>query len=280
MIHNFKTFESSYISSINKNMLDQLFGSRWILNPETGLIDIRGDFSLPREVSFTDEFTNKFDANLFQTKIGTVTGSVRLARRGLTSLPFFMPKRVEGDCIFSENKLQNLEGCPEYVGGNIEAEHNYLESLKGAPKYVGGWFLVSYNPHLKDLVGGPEYVNYGLEALGCKDLTLKGAPEYIGQTLSMDLNKKRFDLKNWNLDGWLELLDESRPRETYKILPLFTKERMKKIIDENPEKFVLTLAKYKEKFDLSNILPHIQDLIPEKYRNEFNTLGDLGSLGF
>jgi hypothetical protein len=274
MIQDFKTFESSSVSPLNSYALDAVFGNRWSLNPETGLVDVRGDFSIPQELISPNEISKEI-------KIGTVTGSVHLGGKNLAMIPNLIPKRVEGDFRIGNNKLRDLEGCPEYIGGDLVAEHNYLESLKGSPKYVGGNFDVSYNTHLKDLVGGPEYVGYDFEAYGCMYLTLKGAPEYIGANFWMDLNKKRFSIGDWNLEGWLELLEESRPFETHKILPLFTKERMEKDIQQSPENFIVTLAKYKELFDFSKLLPYnLEDLIPEKYREEFHTLGDLGRLGF
>jgi hypothetical protein len=124
-----------------------------------------------------------------------VDGSVDLNDKGLIKLPLKF-SRVSGDfyCSYkffsSVDKLKNLEGAPEYVGGGFTCRYNKLTSLESAPKEVGSDFSCSNN-ELTSLsgaplsVGGNFYCSYneltslnGLEFKSFKFIELKGNPIY------------------------------------------------------------------------------------------------------
>ena len=63
-----------------------------------------------------------------------VDGNVILFNRRLTKLPLKFNK-VTGDFSCTSNLLTNLEGCPNYVGGNFNCHLNQLpEEIRNNPK--------------------------------------------------------------------------------------------------------------------------------------------------
>ncbi len=53
------------------------------------------------------------------------------------------------DC--SWNKLENLENCPQYIGGTFWCDNNKLTSLNGCPKFIGKNFLCYNNNEILEL---------------------------------------------------------------------------------------------------------------------------------
>ena len=84
--------------------LDKCVDGSWKLNPQTGLIDVDGDFDCSSE-SLTD---------LKGIKFGEVSG-VFYCRN---------------------NRLTSLEGAPQSVDGMFSCSNNQLTSLEGAPQTV------------------------------------------------------------------------------------------------------------------------------------------------
>jgi hypothetical protein len=118
----------------------------WKLNPETGLVDIDGNFNCSGQ-SLID-----FKGIMF----GTVSKYFNCANNQLTSLEG-APKDVGGYFDCKINNLTSLNGAPERVGGNFDCERNQLTSLEGAPAIVGGYFYCGNN-QLVNLKGAPEKV--------------------------------------------------------------------------------------------------------------------------
>ena len=105
--------------------LDKCTGNSWKYNPQTGLIDVDGDFDCKRQ--------------------------------GLTDLKGVKFGKVSGDFDCRGNQLTTLEGAPQTVVWGFACNGNELTSLEGAPKTVGGSFLC-YNNQLTTLVGCPHSV--------------------------------------------------------------------------------------------------------------------------
>ena len=94
--------------------LDKCTRGKWTLNPQTGLVDVDGDFNCSRQ-DLTDFKGVRFGV-------------------------------VRGDFICSNNWLTSLEGAPQSVGWDFDCSENQLTSLEGAPQEVGGNFNCYVNP--------------------------------------------------------------------------------------------------------------------------------------
>ena len=140
-------FESQIeLSQEQIEWLNECTDGTWTLNPQTGLVDVSGNF-------------NCSGRNLVDFK------GVRFGA-------------VTGDFNCSLNQLTSLEGAPQEVGGNFNCGHNYLTSLVGAPQEVGGSFNCSLN-QLTSLEGAPQEVKGDFICSGNKLTSLEGAPQKI-----------------------------------------------------------------------------------------------------
>ena len=86
-----------------------------------------------------------------------VNNSVKLKYFNLKELPIRFG-RVERDFICSNNRLETLEGAPNYVGGNFECDSNKLTTLEGSPNYIDGDFYCDNN-YILTFEGVPDYIN-------------------------------------------------------------------------------------------------------------------------
>jgi hypothetical protein len=100
--------------------LDECIDGTWALNPQTGLVDVKGNFSCIRQ-GLTDFKGVKF---------GVVSGSF--------------------DC--DNNQLTSLEGAPQKVGNDFSCTGNQLTSLEGAPQKVGVDFFCYHNPVTNEIL--------------------------------------------------------------------------------------------------------------------------------
>lgn len=144
-------------------------GSTWVINPETGLVDVEGDFILG----------NSGLPNLNGVKFGVVNGTFNLANSKLNDLSGF-PKEVNGNVNLRSNELESLEGLPEKLGGGlILSWSKNLENLIGAPKEIKGDLNIENCYTLKSLEGSPKKVRV-LLIESCPNLqNLKGGPEFL-----------------------------------------------------------------------------------------------------
>jgi len=109
-IRNYKVFENNTnLTDDQKDFLDNCAGTRWKVNPDTGLIDVRGDFDCS-------------DINLDDLK-GLRFGN------------------VSGDFFCENNHLKTLDGSPRKIGGSFWFQRNPLISLEGAPLEVERHFI-------------------------------------------------------------------------------------------------------------------------------------------
>ena len=149
--------------------LDDCTKGTWALNPQTGLIDVKGGFNCSQQ-SLTDFKGVKF---------GIVDHSFDCSDNALTSL-MGAPLKVGYYFYCHNNRLTSLMGAPHEVDDSFYCSENQLTSLVGAPLKVGKDFYCSYNA-LTSLVGAPlDYVKY----FNCEHnalTSLMGAPQRVGE---------------------------------------------------------------------------------------------------
>jgi hypothetical protein len=194
-ILSYKLFEEQETPELTPEQirwLNTCAGERWELNPETGLVDIDGNFRCD-EQNLTDFKGVKFGTirrnfychnNQLASLDGApveVGGDFDCHSSQLTSL-VGAPKEVGGNFYCNANRLTSLEGAPKSVGGDFYCHENQLASLVGAPKEVAGYFYCNGN-RLASLVGAPKEVAGDFSRRYNQLTSLDGAPEKIGGTL-------------------------------------------------------------------------------------------------
>jgi hypothetical protein len=132
------------------------FYGTWTLNPQTGLVDVKGDFDCS-EHDLTDFKGIRF---------GVVSGSFECGKNQITSLEG-APQRVGGDFDCDYNQLTSLEGAPQEIWGHFYCQNNRLTSLVGAPQDVGGNFECGNN-QLTSLEGAPQDVGSVGQDFNCE----------------------------------------------------------------------------------------------------------------
>ena len=156
--------------------LDECAEETWTLNPQTGLVDVEGDFSC------SDRGLTDFKG----VKFGVVTGNFGCEHNQLTSLEG-APQKVEVGFYCYVNQLKSLEGAPQVVGGYFNCKKNALTSLVGAPQRVDGRFLCDDNL-LTSLVGASRVVGGDFVCNNNQLTSLEGAPLKVGWDLSCENN--------------------------------------------------------------------------------------------
>ena len=180
------------------DFLDKYTRGSWVVNPETGLVDIRGDFKL-----------KKYQSESFMgIKFGVVHGNFDFSRNNIKSL-VGSPIHVEGSFSFELNQVESLEGAPRKVGEtfdcsynplkplegspeeveNFYCTHTHIGSLEGSPNKIRGDFNCSYNDELISLKGSPERVEGGFRCYNTGIKTLVGGPNWVGYTFNCSYNK-------------------------------------------------------------------------------------------
>jgi hypothetical protein len=152
--------------------LDKCTDGTWSLNPETGLVDVDGDFNCSEQKL----------KNFKGVRFGVVTGSFLCRDNSLTTLEG-APKKVGEDFGCSDNSLTSLKGAPQKVGGDFNCSYNSLTSLEGAPQKVGGGFFCNYNS-LTSLEGAPQKVGWNFSCSSNSLTSLEGAPQEVGETFN------------------------------------------------------------------------------------------------
>ena len=162
-------FENSQeLSQEQQDWLDKCTNRSWKVNPETGLVDVTGNFNCSGKKRMTDFKGVRF---------GHVSGNFSCYNNSLASLEG-APQRVDGDFNCAFNRLTSLEGAPNKVGGKFDCSDNMLTSLEGAPQ-SGLASLVCSNNQLTSLKGAPRKVTDSYFVLDCSNnriTSLKGTP--------------------------------------------------------------------------------------------------------
>ena len=156
--------------------LDKCASEVWELNPQTGLVDVKGRFSC------SGQGLSDFKG----VKFGVVWRNFNCSENRLTSLDG-APQSVDVDFHCDHNLLTSLEGAPQKVGGDFYCNINRLTSLVGAPQEVNGYFVCSDNA-LTSLVGAPQDVDGGFYCHNNSLTSLIGAPKRIGGTFVCEVN--------------------------------------------------------------------------------------------
>jgi hypothetical protein len=140
------------------------------------------------------------------------------------------------------------------VGEDFYCLDNKLTSLKGAPKQVGGNFDCSEN----------------------KLTSLAGAPQEVGG----DFGCGTFKLKQgeWNLKGWLTVLQEGSPEAQSLIRTILSAEYLNKEIAKDPAGMIMKLKDIWNDEDFKEIRSKL--VWPKGFEKEADLVGDLGDVGF
>jgi len=135
-LQTYRLFENQVtLTPEQERWLDECTEGKWTLNPQTGLVDVRGNFDCSRE-------------NLQDFKgirFGEIGRNFSCWDNSLTSLEG-APQEVWGGFYCYDNSLTSLEGAPQEVLGDFSCGYNSLTSLEGAPQEVGGGFYCGDNP--------------------------------------------------------------------------------------------------------------------------------------
>jgi hypothetical protein len=174
----YQIFESGTQKLTQKQIkwLDQCTEGTWTLNPQTGLVDVKGDFYCGH---------NRL-TSLQGVRFGVVRGDFRCHSNSLTSL-VGAPQRVGRNFLCYENSLTSLKGAPQEVGGGFHCFDNSLTSLEGAPQEVGGDFWCFRNS-LTSLEGSPQEVGGDFFCHDNSLISLEGAPQRVSGSFSCSGN--------------------------------------------------------------------------------------------
>ena len=209
--------------------LDECAAGRWKLNPQTGLINVDGNFDCSKQ-GLTDFKGVKF---------GKVRGDFDCEDNELTSL-VGAPKTVSGDFRCYENELTTLVGAPQTVKGDFNCERNQLTSLEGAPQSVSFSFRCGDN-QLTSLEGAPQSVGSYFNCSDNQLTSLEGAPQSVGGVFYCDGNtvtastlaaifalmKKGMAYQQALEERWPEMADEDKVL-MYKEMPSLSPEDIRK----------------------------------------------------
>jgi hypothetical protein len=147
--------------------LDRCAMGRWTLNPQTGLVDVKGIFNCYYQ-RLTDFKGVRF---------GVVTESFYCNNNDLTSLEG-APQQVGGGFYCNNNDLTSLGGAPQQVEGSFDCANNQLTYLTGAPQAVVGNFDCANN-QLTSLMGAPQAVDGNFDCEGNQLISPVGAPRRV-----------------------------------------------------------------------------------------------------
>ena len=162
--------------------------------------------------------------------------------------------KVSGDFHCHDNKLTSLSGAPKEVGGSFDCRNNSLTTLAGAPLEVGRSFYCRNNSLT----------------------TLSGAPQKVGRSFYCDA----FGLERgeWNLRGWLKVLEEGSPEAQSLISTILPAEELNKEIQKDPAGMIMKL---KDIWNDEGFKETRSKLVwPKGYEQEADLVGDLDDVGF
>ena len=236
----------------------------WTLNPQTGLVDVDGDFyCLEKKLK---DFKG--------IRFGRVSGNFNCGQNELTSLEG-APLQVGGNFTCSFNPIGSLVGAPQEVGGYFACIKNNLSSLEGAPQKVGDGFDCQVN-NLTSLIGGPQEVGGAYDCNRNPLTSLEGAPLKLKGRFFCDALKIQ-DGK-WNPAGWMEVMNGDDPKAKKLIMSFLAPEVLNASIAENPARMVMLLGPILNDPEFRDIRSKL--IWPKGYGQEADLVGDLGGIGF
>ena len=132
-----------------------------VVDGDNLLVNVTGDVYLK---------LNSMDG--ISVKFGRVGGNFDCSSSGLEDL-IGCPTYVGGNFVCNNNKgVTDLTGCPSEIVGNFDCSHNELISLDGCAVIVGGHFDCSYNK-LSSLESGPKKVGGDYDCCRNRSLSLQ-----------------------------------------------------------------------------------------------------------
>ena len=144
-----------------------------------GSVDIHENVKVTGH-SCEKRYKSLFPMSVLPFKFNVVQGDFIANSNELESLVNF-PKRVEGKLhIPAVGPLMDLEGCPEYVGGDFSFYNDtgLVKDLVGCPKYIGGDVYMQ-GGNITSLKGCPEVIYGKLDAGYSQLKTLEGSPKIV-----------------------------------------------------------------------------------------------------
>lgn len=284
---------------------------KWSINPETGRVDVEGDFICGKSPSMRNtssllginfgEIGKEFDASMIGLKSleGSpleVRGNFNISRSKVPNL-IGAPKKVSGYYNVSGNtNLISLEGSPDFVGGDINVSGTSIRSLVGGPSSMEGTAFSAYDcPNLSSLEGAPKNpdksVLYRLEdcplLYSLEGLPLEGKYRFSLKNNGLKSNvlenafKKAQETKSW-IVAYLNMFTDPDFIKTGKapkdpIREKLAPDNIRKEIEENGERFVVGLKSIWNDFRVKKILRDIK--IPEETRADADLLSALDDIG-
>ena len=242
----FRVYEAQMTSGLTqkqKTLLTKYTQGTWSVNQQTGLVDVEGSFNC-------DNIRLK---SLRGISFGHVSGNFNCDGNQLTSLAG-APQTVGGDFRCSANQLTSLAGAPQTVDGNFSCDANQLTSLAGAPQTVRGDFSCFGNL-LTSLAGAPQTVDWYFM---CEEFKL--------------------DRGEWNMEGWLEVLNTgtAAAKKLILTLPWLQPDWWNSELQRDPGKTVHLLSvvwKHMPK-DMQSAIK-----IPRGYEDDFELFSGFDELG-
>ena len=271
----YQLFEAQSVLTADQEWTLRFVEGSWSYDPATGLVNVEGDGDYKGRMAFDEGSTENFSG----VKFGKVTGFFDCSNNKIVDLDG-CPQEVAGEFLCGRNQLTSLKGAPKIVGGYFECFSNALTTLEGCPEVVED-FDGSFN-ELVNLEGGPKKVRGHFACHGNPNMTsLKGAPLEIGGSFECDY----FTLLDgqWNTEGWLSVFNLEDEDETTRmarqfILPLLTPEVLNKEIQKDPAGMVMKLKQIWNDEDFKEIRSKL--VWPQGYAEEADLVGDLDDVGF
>ena len=268
----YQLFESKTGLTKDQEWVLRFVDGSWSYDPATGLVNVEGDGDYKSRMVFDEGSTENFSG----VKFGKVTGFFDCSNNKIIDLDG-CPQEVVGDFYCARNQLTSLKGAPKTVGGSFECFSNALTTLEGCPEVVED-FDCSFN-ELVNLEGGPKKVRGHFECHGNPNMTsLKGAPLEIDGSFECDY----FTLLSgqWNTEGWLSVLELELNKEKARqfIMPLLTPEVLNKEIQKDPAGMVMKLKGIWNDDEFRETRSKL--VWPKDYEKKASLLGDLDDVGF
>jgi len=231
----------------------------WWVDPETGLVNVGGNFILKDKYNFAlkDKWWTE---GLLGIKFGKVGGYFNVNGAGLESASE-LPREIGTHLNAGGNKFRTLEGIG-YVKRSISVEDNLLVSLEGLTKEL----LSSFQPHSKIAMADRNPVRSGFLRDDLGDV-LNGKETWTGIYLSIVAGD--YAIKK-DPDGSIEWILKNK----------LSPEVLGAEIKKDPAKMAIELAKVPQKHRkaLNDILDQIKDL-PPGFRDDTELVADLSDIG-
>lgn len=217
----------------------------WWVNPETGLVDVGGNFVLDSE---------KWKSGLLGIRFGKIKGYFNIDGAGISDASE-LPREIGTHLNADRNRFRTLEGIG-LVGGRLELDSNLLVSLEGLDPKKADWFMGFGNPVRANFMGD--------------DLEEVESGKRTWLEVYVDILRGEYAIKR----GEAEAKD-------WVLRNKFDAKTLEPLIKSDPEGTALLLAKIPAEYQevISTTLDSISDL-PPGFRDDFDPLSDLTSLGF